>query len=365
MSLTQTAERAALYKLIDYVDEDPEARIPKIMDTIDRYTPKDVFPTQRAAFRNAIDEQNNWYQLIMKIMDLNPAVRDAPGQDLRHRRQPHGLARTGEDARQAPAATSPGPSSLDPTSACNLHCTGCWAAEYGAQAQPLLRGDLDSIIEQGKELGMLHLHLHAAASRSCARTTSSRSARSTTTAPSSAFTNATLIDEAFCQGHGAREELRARHQRGGLRGRHRRAPRRRHVRQGRARHGPAARARAALRRLVLLHAARTPTPSRSEEYLDWMVEPGRAVLLVSSTYMPVGALRAARSSWPRPSSASTCTASSARCATRSRSSRWTSRTTASSWAAASPAGAATCTSTPPATWSRACSSTTPTRTSAT
>lgn len=20
---------------------------------------------------------------------------------------------------------------LDPTSACNLHCTGCWAAEYG------------------------------------------------------------------------------------------------------------------------------------------------------------------------------------------------------------------------------------------
>ena len=22
---------------------------------------------------------------------------------------------------------------LDPTSACNLHCTGCWAAEYGHQ----------------------------------------------------------------------------------------------------------------------------------------------------------------------------------------------------------------------------------------
>jgi MoaA/NifB/PqqE/SkfB family radical SAM enzyme len=20
---------------------------------------------------------------------------------------------------------------MDPTSACNLHCTGCWAAEYG------------------------------------------------------------------------------------------------------------------------------------------------------------------------------------------------------------------------------------------
>ena len=48
----------------------------------------------------------------------------------------------------------------------------------------------------------------------------------------------------------------------------------------------------------------------------------------------------------------------------SRSSPWTSRTTASMSAAASPAAAATCTSTPTATSIRACSSTTPTRTSA-
>lgn len=45
MALAQTAERTALYRLIDYVNEDPEARIPKIMDTIDRYTPASVFPT--------------------------------------------------------------------------------------------------------------------------------------------------------------------------------------------------------------------------------------------------------------------------------------------------------------------------------
>ncbi len=48
----------------------------------------------------------------------------------------------------------------------------------------------------------------------------------------------------------------------------------------------------------------------------------------------------------------------------SRSSPWTSRTTASMSADASPAAAATCTSTPTATSIRACSSTTPTRTSA-
>ena len=66
MSLAQSAERAALCKLIDYVDEDPEARIPKLMDMVDRYVPSDVFPAQRAAFSRAIESRNNWFQLIMK-----------------------------------------------------------------------------------------------------------------------------------------------------------------------------------------------------------------------------------------------------------------------------------------------------------
>ena len=46
---------------------------------------------------------------------------------------------------------------MDPTSACNMHCTGCWAAEYGNKYN-LSYEDLDSIIEQGKELG-IHAYL--------------------------------------------------------------------------------------------------------------------------------------------------------------------------------------------------------------
>lgn len=42
---------------------------------------------------------------------------------------------------------------MDPTSACNMHCTGCWAAEYGHKLN-LSFEDLDSIITQGKELGI-------------------------------------------------------------------------------------------------------------------------------------------------------------------------------------------------------------------
>jgi len=41
---------------------------------------------------------------------------------------------------------------MDPTSACNLKCTGCWAAEYGNKMN-MDFDTLDNIIEQGKKLG--------------------------------------------------------------------------------------------------------------------------------------------------------------------------------------------------------------------
>ncbi len=48
---------------------------------------------------------------------------------------------------------------LDPTSACNLSCTGCWAAEYGNKLS-LSFEQLDDIVMQAKDLGMHMFHLH-------------------------------------------------------------------------------------------------------------------------------------------------------------------------------------------------------------
>jgi uncharacterized radical SAM superfamily Fe-S cluster-containing enzyme len=54
------------------------------------------------------------------------------------------------------AATAPGPSSWTPPRRCNLHCNGCWAANYTNDSKPqvdLTFDELNSIITQGKELG--------------------------------------------------------------------------------------------------------------------------------------------------------------------------------------------------------------------
>lgn len=196
MSLTKTAERAALYKLIDYVDEDPEARIPKIMDTIDRYTPKDVFPTQRAAFRNAIDGRSNWYELILKAFRLNPEVRTrllkALIVDANILAWP-----VQEKAREKYECNIPWAILLDPTSACNLRCTGCWAAEYG-HALNLSYEDICSIIDQGRELGC-HIYIYTGGEPLVRKDDLIRICERYPDCAFLCFTNATLIDEAFCQ----------------------------------------------------------------------------------------------------------------------------------------------------------------------
>ena len=43
-----------------------------------------------------------------------------------------------EECRKKYGCNIPWAILLDPTSACNLHCTGCWAAEYGNKLKPQL-----------------------------------------------------------------------------------------------------------------------------------------------------------------------------------------------------------------------------------
>lgn len=195
MSLTQTAERAALNKLIDYLDNDPEDHIDKIMDLINKVTPDSVFPTQRAAFTNVIKSRGNWYDLIMRIFKLNPKMRSRllkaliiDGNLLAWPEQ--------EKSREKHKCNIPWAILLDPTSACNLHCTGCWAAEYGYK-QNLSFEDIDSIITQGKELGC-HMYIYTGGEPLVRKADLIRLCEKHQDCVFLCFTNSTLIDEKFC-----------------------------------------------------------------------------------------------------------------------------------------------------------------------
>ena len=86
---------------------------------------------------------------------------------------------------------------LDPTSACNLHCTGCWAAEYGHQLN-LSLDDIDSIIRQGKELGT-YMYIYTGGEPLTRKKDVIKICEMHPDCAFLSFTNGTLIDEEFCQ----------------------------------------------------------------------------------------------------------------------------------------------------------------------
>ncbi|MCD7842798.1 MAG: radical SAM protein, partial [Lachnospiraceae bacterium] len=82
MKLTDKAKSAAIEvvakQALGYLEKDPETNIPKLMDLVDKYVPKDWYVGQRNAVRNVLkDKNNNWYQLIMRMYQLDPGVRKA------------------------------------------------------------------------------------------------------------------------------------------------------------------------------------------------------------------------------------------------------------------------------------------------
>ena len=86
---------------------------------------------------------------------------------------------------------------IDPTTACNMHCTGCWAAEYGHQLN-LSFEELDSVVTQGEELG-IRAYLFTGGEPLIRKKDIFRLCEKHPQVAFHAFTNGTLIDEEFCK----------------------------------------------------------------------------------------------------------------------------------------------------------------------
>ena len=85
---------------------------------------------------------------------------------------------------------------MDPTTACNLHCTGCWAAEYGNRLN-LSYEMMDKIITEGKELG-IYAYLFTGGEPLVRRDDIIKLCEKHKDVAFHAFTNGTLIDQKFC-----------------------------------------------------------------------------------------------------------------------------------------------------------------------
>lgn len=86
---------------------------------------------------------------------------------------------------------------FDPTSACNLKCKGCWAAEYGHKNN-LTYDEMASIVKQGNELGT-YFFILTGGEPLVRKDDIIKLAEEFNDSEFHIFTNGTLIDEKFCE----------------------------------------------------------------------------------------------------------------------------------------------------------------------
>lgn len=195
MSLSDNMKKLGIEQMMKRLYKDPETYLPKLMDWADNYSGGDFAP-QRKAIREAIENPDHPYYPYIRhmIQDLDQEVLTAVAVNFFINANLTGW-RTQESYRKKYNCNIPWAILLDPTSACNLHCTGCWAAEYGNRLN-LTFEEIDDIIRQGKEMG-IYMYIYTGGEPMVRKNDLIRLCEKHSDCIFLAFTNGTLIDEKF------------------------------------------------------------------------------------------------------------------------------------------------------------------------
>lgn len=195
MNVSTTIKKFGLEQAFNYLYKDPEKNLLKIMDWADKFA-GNGFESQRAMIREAITDPNHpYYSFIRRIIyDVDPHVMKTAAVNFFVNSALSGWSKQ-EELRKKYGCNIPWTILLDPTSACNLHCTGCWAAEYGNKLN-LSIDEIDSIIQQGKQLG-IYMYIYTGGEPLVRKKDLIKICEKHNDCIFLCFTNATLIDEEF------------------------------------------------------------------------------------------------------------------------------------------------------------------------
>lgn len=200
-TLTHKASRAAFGTAIDFtlkhVNKDREKGLLQLVDLTEKFMGDQFRPESYEGVRKMIqDPDSKWMQFVNRLLDeIDPNVVKMTALNLGFEAAFHGT-KTIRKMREVHQCNIPWLILMDPTSACNLHCTGCWAAEYGHKLN-LTYEELDSVITQGKELGV-YFYMLTGGEPLMRKKDIIRLCKKHNDCAFHAFTNGTLVDQAFC-----------------------------------------------------------------------------------------------------------------------------------------------------------------------
>jgi MoaA/NifB/PqqE/SkfB family radical SAM enzyme len=156
--------------------------------------PDRAYEALRNVFR---DPDSKWMKYTNAMFDdVDPKLIKSAALNLGYEAGFRGYKRTRELSEKLNASI-PWSILIDPTSACNLHCTGCWAAEYGHQMS-LSYEQLDDVITQGENLG-IYSWLYTGGEPTVRKNDLFKLCEKHPHSNFQCFTNGTLIDDEFCE----------------------------------------------------------------------------------------------------------------------------------------------------------------------
>ena len=194
MSIKDRVTIAMVDQALNYLDKDPHENLPKLLNIVEKFDLNHALSNQIKNVREGFFGQNDdWRKLVDSIyQDVDSEIiktlfKNAVLNSVV-------LSRSlKEEVKSKYDCNVPWAILLDPTSACNLSCTGCWASEYGNKLN-LSFDEIDSIITQGKEIGIF-MYIYTGGEPLVRKKDIIDLCKKHNDCVFLAFTNATLIDE--------------------------------------------------------------------------------------------------------------------------------------------------------------------------
>jgi MoaA/NifB/PqqE/SkfB family radical SAM enzyme len=195
-NMIENIQSFGMKKALAFLDSDPDKNLPRIIEWVERFDKDGIAKTQVDSVKKGIaDKDNNWNKLVKSLWtDIDDGVRKKLFENFIINATILG-GKKQKKTREENSCNVPWAILMDPTSACNLKCTGCWAAEYG-NSMNMSIDTIDSIIGQGKEMGT-YMYIYSGGEPLVRKNDIIKLCEKHNDCAFLAFTNATLIDEAF------------------------------------------------------------------------------------------------------------------------------------------------------------------------
>ena len=197
MAFKETVTAVVVKNAIKYARKDFDKNAPRILSLMEMADVKKVNRSTYAGLHKVLDDpDNNWMRFARDLVCntdehvLNQLVQ--PLMNVAINSYTKRMAAIEKYGCNVPWAIL-----MDPTAACNLKCTGCWAAEYGNRLN-LTYEEMDKLVTEGEELG-IHWYMCTGGEPMCRKNDLLKLAAKHQSSVFHLFTNGTLIDDAFCE----------------------------------------------------------------------------------------------------------------------------------------------------------------------